>query len=99
MTDTNDPRRPGATDDRPPTDGAPTDAEPRLIAPSDDDRDRAARLRGLSAPYIPGGRDPDPGDAEREERRYGKLLLAMVITIVAAGFLLGIVGSILTNLS
>lgn len=50
-----------------------------------------ARAKGLQAPYIAGGDDPDIGPALAEERRYGRLLVAMVITIVAAGFVIGIV--------
>lgn len=48
-----------------------------------------ARAKGLDAPYIVGGDDPDPGPAIAEERRYGKLLVVMVVTIVAAGFVVG----------
>jgi hypothetical protein len=55
----------------------------------DSERNEAARRRGLAAPYIPGGRDPDQATANREERRYLKILLLMVIVIVAAGFVLG----------
>ena len=55
----------------------------------DSPRARQARARGLDAPYIPGGRDPDPGRGAREERLYGRLLVIMVIVIVAAGFVLG----------
>ncbi len=59
--------------------------------PSEYDSPRAvrARAKGLLAPYIAGGTDPDPGPAIAEERRYGKLLVAMVVTIVAAGFVVG----------
>jgi hypothetical protein len=56
----------------------------------DSPRATIARERGLSAPYIAGGRDPDPAKGRREERFYGRLLLAMVIVIVVAGFVLGI---------
>ena len=48
-----------------------------------------ARAKGLDAPYIAGGTDPDPGPAIADERRYGRLLVAMVVTIVAAGFVIG----------
>ncbi|HET9614659.1 MAG TPA: hypothetical protein VFP22_07590 [Candidatus Limnocylindrales bacterium] len=57
----------------------------------DTERNRAARQRGLSTPYIPGGRDPDQEAAEREDRRYLRILLAMVIVIVLAGFVLGVI--------
>lgn len=61
----------------------------------DSERNTAARKRGLSTPYIPGGRDPDPTATERDERRYIRLLLAMVITIVLSGFILGIIAALL----
>jgi hypothetical protein len=57
----------------------------------DSERNAAARARGLAAPYIPGGRDPDQAQADRQDRRYLKLLVAMVVTIVLAGFVLGFV--------
>jgi hypothetical protein len=49
-----------------------------------------ARARGLPAPYIAGGTDPDPEPARREERYYGRLLLGMVLAIVLSGFVIGI---------
>lgn len=49
-----------------------------------------ARAKGLDAPYIAGGDDPDIGPALAEERHYGRLLVAMVIAIMAAGFVIGI---------
>ncbi len=55
----------------------------------DSERSAAARARGLAAPYIPGGRDPDIARAENEDRRYLKWLLIMVIVIILAGFILG----------
>jgi hypothetical protein len=48
-----------------------------------------AREKGLQAPYIAGGDDPDPAAGRAEERRYGKLLLAFAITIIASGFIIG----------
>lgn len=56
----------------------------------DSARAQIARAKGLEAPYIAGGTDPDPGPGLREERYYGKLLVAMVVTIVLAGFVIGI---------
>jgi hypothetical protein len=61
----------------------------------DSDRARLARARGLSAPYIAGGRDPEPATGRREERFYGRLLLLMVAVIVLAGFVLGILAVLL----
>lgn len=49
-----------------------------------------ARARGLDAPYIAGGNDPDPEGTRREERRYLRLLLLMVVIVLLAGFVLGI---------
>jgi hypothetical protein len=57
----------------------------------DTERSAAARARGLAAPYIPGGRDPDQAAADREDRRYLRWLLIMSVAIVLAGFVLGIV--------
>jgi len=57
----------------------------------DSERNAAARRRGLAAPYIPGGRDPDQAKAEQQDRHYLRILLVMVLAIVLAGFVLGIV--------
>lgn len=62
---------------------------------SADPRAVLARKRGLPGPYITGGDDADPNASRREERRYGTLLLAMVVVIVLAGFVLGLVGVLL----
>jgi hypothetical protein len=56
----------------------------------DSERSAAARKRGLSTPYIPGGRDPDQARAEAEDRRWLRILVIMVVAIVLAGFVLGI---------
>jgi hypothetical protein len=63
----------------------------------DSPRATAARARGLAAPYIPGGRDPQPDEGHREERFYGKILVAMILVIVLGGFVIGIL-SVLLNL-
>jgi hypothetical protein len=68
-----------------------TDNLPPDPASYDTERNRAARQRGLSTPYIPGGRDPDQEAAEREDRHYLRILLVMVIVIVLAGFVLGVI--------
>jgi hypothetical protein len=60
----------------------------------DTERNAAARRRGLAAPYIPGGRDPDQARAEAEDRRYLRILLAMVVVIVLGGFVVGIVAAL-----
>jgi len=88
----------GMTDDAPvPTQTRPAGPLPADPGAYDSDRARIARKKGLPTPYIPGGRDPDPAPGLREERYYGRLLLFMVITIVLAGFVLGIVLTILTG--
>jgi hypothetical protein len=61
----------------------------------DTERNAHARARGLAAPYIAGGRDPLPEEGRRQERFYGRLLLAMVALIVLGGFVLGIISSVL----
>jgi len=72
---------------------------PPAIPPDPDAYDHPrgvqARARGLSAPYIPGGRDPEPAAARAEERRYLWLLLAMVVVVALSGFVLGIVANLL----
>jgi hypothetical protein len=62
----------------------------------DSPRAELARARGLDAPYIPGGEDPEPEAGLRDDRRYTRLLVIMVIVILAGGFVLGILGNILT---
>jgi len=61
----------------------------------DSPRAAGARARGLSAPYIAGGLDPDPERTRREERVYLRILVAMIVVIVLAGFVLGIIASLL----
>jgi len=93
------------SEDEAPRDGpqeAPTTARPTASLPADpaqydSDRARIARAKGLPTAYIAGGRDPDPGPGIREERFYGRLLLGMVITIVLAGFVLGILITLVTG--
>ena len=68
------------------------EAKPQLPADPDaydSPRGVQARARGLAAPYIAGGTDPDPETGRREERRYLVLLLVMVVVIVLSGFVLG----------
>ena len=61
----------------------------------DSPRAERARAKGLQAPYIAGGDDPGLPAAQAEERRLGRILLAMVIAIVSAGFIIGIVVTLL----
>ena len=56
----------------------------------DAERNVHARKRGLSAPYIAGGRDPDPEAGRAEERRFLRWLILMVVLIILSGFILGL---------
>ena len=79
---------------------ASSDQPARLPAdPAEYDSPRAqiARAKGLEAPYIAGGRDPDPAVGLQEERHYGKLLLAMVAALMFGGFIIGIALTIATG--
>lgn len=58
-------------------------------------RAQHARARGLAAPYVAGGRDPDPETGRREERFYLRLLLVMVLAVVLSGFVIGTVIALL----
>ena len=75
--------------------------EPSPVAPDPDayDSPRAAqaRARGLAAPYIAGGEDPDMAATKRRERRYVRLLVAMVVVVVLAGFVLGAIAKLVEN--
>ena len=72
----------------------PADPQPNRLPPDpeayDSVRAQHARARGLSAPYIAGGRDPNPDAGRREERFYLRLLLLMVGLLVFGGFVVGI---------
>ena len=66
----------------------------------DSPRNAIARDKGLDAPYIVGGEDPDPAKGLAEERRCCACSLWMVVVLVFGGFVLGIVVAIVTgNLS
>jgi hypothetical protein len=78
-----------------PPPATPSAALPPDPAAYDSERNAAARARGLSAPYIAGGRDPDPDAGRREERFYGRLLIIMVAVIVVGGFVLGILANVI----
>ena len=79
--------------------GAPPEAEPSVLPPDPDayDSPRAvqARARGLAAPYIAGGEDPDPEATRRQERPYRRWLIAMIVVIILSGFVLGAVAKLL----
>jgi hypothetical protein len=100
MTERRDAAEPATSDDAkralPPGRAlAPGRALPPDPAAYDSPRAALARARGLSAPYIAGGRDPDPAAGRREERFYGRLLVLMVAVIVLGGFVLGILAVLL----
>jgi len=81
------------------TGSTPTPAQPLPPDPDayDEVRNEHARKRGLAAPYIAGGRDPDPEAGRAEERRYLRLLLIMVVVIVLSGFVLGILDNLISR--
>jgi hypothetical protein len=60
----------------------------------DSPRATRARAKGLAAPYIAGGQDPDPASGRREERFYLRILLAMVAVVVLSGFVLGVIANL-----
>ena len=62
----------------------------------DSPRAAPARARGLAAPYIAGGDDPNPEQGRREERRYLVILAIMVVAAVLAPFVLGAIENVLT---
>lgn len=71
---------------------------PRPVRPDpdayDSPRARRAREKGLPGPYITGGEAPDEPQARAEERRLWRWLVAMVVVIVASGFVLGAIAAI-----
>jgi len=71
---------------------APLPADPEAY---DSPRATQARARGLAAPYIAGGLDPDPEAGQREDRRYVRLLIAMVVVVILSGFVLGFLANVL----
>ncbi len=60
-------------------------------------RNEHARRRGLNAPYIAGGEDPDLDEALARERPYVRILVGMVALIIFLGFFLGFLTAILGN--
>ncbi len=94
MSDTSDqePSQPAAQP-RPPIDRS-LPADPEAY---DSPRAVLARQRGLSAPYIAGGRDPQPGEGAREDRYYGRILIIMVVVLILSGFVLGIIANLITG--
>src|SRR6185295_9549744 len=81
------------TERSPGTDETPPD--PIRDLPPVTERELAAQRRGLASAYIAGGEDPDPERTRREEARYIRLLVLMVVAIVGGGLLATFVGLIL----
>ena len=86
-----DPTR-GDPDPRPLAGDSTLPADP---ARYDSPRNVAARRKGLEAPYIAGGEDPDLPATLRREARLTRLLVGMAIAVVLLGFVLGIVGALI----
>lgn len=80
------------TEQRAPQDPPSLPADPEAY---DSERSTQARARGLSAPYIAGGLDPDIEATRRKERRDMRLLVAMIVIVIVAGFVLGIIANAL----
>lgn len=87
MTDEPQPAR-----DATPAPEAQLPADPEAY---DSPRASQARARGLSAPYIAGGDDPDPERGWSEQRRYLRILIAMIVIVVLSPFVLGIIANAL----
>ena len=59
------------------------------------ERATIARAKGLDAPYIEGGDDPNLDATLARERPYVRLLVAMIAVIVLGGFVIGIIGVVI----
>ena len=73
----------------------PPDPPPPDPDAYDSPRGSQARARGLAAPYIAGGEDPDLERTRAQERRLVRLLIGMIVVVVLAGFVIGIVAKLL----
>ena len=83
-----------------PSEPGPTAERPQLPANPvayDSVRNEHARNRGLPQAYIAGGDDPELGETLHRERQYVRLLIAMVAVVVALGFVLGIIGALISG--
>ena len=86
----------GGAAPKPAADASPeTPALPPDPDAYDSPRAVQARARGLAAPYIAGGEDPDPEATRRQERRYRRWLIVMIVVIILSGFVLGAVARLL----
>ena len=79
------------TEGQPVAEGEQLPADPDAY---DSPRAAQARARGLAAPYIAGGLDPDIEETQRHERRYVRLLIAMIVVVVLSGFVLGYIAKL-----
>jgi hypothetical protein len=75
--------------------GPPSSTLPPDPDAYDSPRAVQARARGLAAPYIAGGEDPDPETTRRLERPYLRWLIAMTVVIILSGFVLGVLAKLL----
>ncbi len=74
--------------DRPaPVDAAEPEPEPEAY---EERRNVIARDKGLPGEVITGGEDPQPAEGLRQERYYGRLLVAMVAILILGGFVVGL---------
>lgn len=80
-----------------PEPGAGPDREELPPDPEAYDSERAAqaRARGLAAPYIAGGDDPDIEATRRREQKYLTLLILMIVVLILSGFVLGVVENLI----
>jgi hypothetical protein len=88
-------RTPPAPDAEVPDAAAPAEDLPPDPEAYDAPRATQARARGLAAPYIAGGVDPDIEATHRRERRYVRLLIAMIVVLILSGFVLGILENLI----
>lgn len=77
--------------------GDNTSQRPIRDLPPVTEREMAARRRGLASAYIEGGDDPELERTLRRERRYVRLLVAMVLVIVVGSLLVSIVNLVITG--
>ena len=75
----------------------PDETLPPDRAAYDSERNQHARKRGLAAPYIAGGLDPEPDAGRAEERRYLRWLMAMVTVLILSGFVVGILSKLISG--
>ena len=87
-----EPREPADQAQEPAPNQQPLPADPDAY---DSPRATQARARGLAAPYIAGGLDPEIEATRRSERRYLRLLIAMIVVVVLSGFVLGYLAKLL----